>query len=125
MHFLAIILFLVYDLAGFSQSDTSRLKLVFAGDIMGHDEQITGAWNAILNNYEYEPTFRYVKPYIEQADIAVANLSNSGRSSLQGLSPSSPVPMPSPLLPVMPDLMCLSRRTTMLSTEEGRDLPER
>ena len=74
MHYLAIILFLVYDLAGFSQSDTSRLKLVFAGDIMGHDEQITGAWNAILNNYEYEPTFRYVKPYIEQADIAVANL---------------------------------------------------
>jgi len=75
MRYLTIILFLVFGLpAGFSQSDTSRLKLVFAGDIMGHDEQIAGAWNAGLSSYEYEPTFRYVKPYIEQADIAIANL---------------------------------------------------
>jgi poly-gamma-glutamate synthesis protein (capsule biosynthesis protein) len=60
---------------GFSQQpDTARLKLVFAGDIMGHDEQITGAWDARINNYDYEPTFRYVKPYIEKADIAIANL---------------------------------------------------
>jgi len=57
-----------------SQTDTSRLKLVFAGDIMGHDEQITGAWNAGVNKYDYEPTFRYLKPYIEQADISIANL---------------------------------------------------
>ncbi|HLO58674.1 MAG TPA: CapA family protein [Bacteroidales bacterium] len=55
-------------------TDTLRLKLVFAGDIMGHDEQITGAWVDSLKKYDYEPTFRYVKPYIEQADIAVANL---------------------------------------------------
>lgn len=41
---------------------------------MGHDEQITGAWDATTRSYNYEPTFRYVKPYIEQADIAVANL---------------------------------------------------
>jgi len=60
---------------GFSQQgDTARLKLVFAGDIMGHDEQITGAWDARINDYDYEPTFRYVKPYIEKADIAIANL---------------------------------------------------
>jgi poly-gamma-glutamate synthesis protein (capsule biosynthesis protein) len=53
--------------------DTARLSLVFAGDIMGHDEQITGAWDATLGGYNYEPTFRYVKSYIEQADIAIAN----------------------------------------------------
>lgn len=61
-------------LAGYSQPDTARLKLVFAGDIMGHDEQINGAWNAGVSSYDYEPTFRFVKPYIEQADIAIANL---------------------------------------------------
>lgn len=61
--------------SGFTQEiDTSRLKLVFAGDIMGHDEQITGAWSPEMNQYDYEPTFRYVKPYIEKADIAIANL---------------------------------------------------
>ncbi len=68
------ILFLLNALVIFSQEDTSRLKLVFAGDLMGHDEQITGAWNATLNNYDYEPTFRYVKPYVEKADIALINL---------------------------------------------------
>jgi poly-gamma-glutamate capsule biosynthesis protein CapA/YwtB (metallophosphatase superfamily) len=41
---------------------------------MGHDEQISGAWDATMSEYNYEPTFRYVKPYIEQADIAIANL---------------------------------------------------
>jgi poly-gamma-glutamate capsule biosynthesis protein CapA/YwtB (metallophosphatase superfamily) len=40
---------------------------------MGHDEQITGAWDATINAYNYEPAFRYVKPFIEQADIAIAN----------------------------------------------------
>ena len=41
---------------------------------MGHEEQITGAWDANISRYDYEPTFRYVRPYIEQADIAIANL---------------------------------------------------
>ena len=70
-----IILLLTFHLSLKSQEgDTSRLSLVFAGDIMGHDEQITGAWDPLTGNYNYEPTFRYVRSYIEQADIAVANL---------------------------------------------------
>lgn len=72
---LTILLCCLVTLTGFSQSiDTTRLSIVFAGDLMGHDEQITGAWDATTRSYNYEPTFRYVKPYIEQADIAVANL---------------------------------------------------
>jgi poly-gamma-glutamate synthesis protein (capsule biosynthesis protein) len=74
MRTILTILIHLITLAGFSQGDTTRLKLVFAGDLMGHDEQITGAWNAELNNYDYEPTFRYIKPYIETADIAIVNL---------------------------------------------------
>jgi poly-gamma-glutamate capsule biosynthesis protein CapA/YwtB (metallophosphatase superfamily) len=76
-----VIFFLLLSLPAFTQpgdslfsNDTFRLKLVFAGDIMGHDEQITGAWVDSIKKYEYEPTFRYVRPYVEQADIAVANL---------------------------------------------------
>ena len=56
------------------QPDTSILTLVFAGDIMGHDEQITEAWNETTKSYDYEPTFRYISPFIEQADIAIGNL---------------------------------------------------
>jgi poly-gamma-glutamate synthesis protein (capsule biosynthesis protein) len=59
----------------FSQTgDTSRVTLMFAGDIMGHNEQINGARDTNKGTYDYEPTFRFVKPVIEKADIAVANL---------------------------------------------------
>lgn len=60
---------------GYAQvPDTSALTLVFAGDIMGHDEQISGAWDEETQAYNYEPIFRYVRPFIEQADIAIGNL---------------------------------------------------
>ena len=55
-------------------NDTSRVSLLFAGDIMGHNEQITGARDTSNGTYNYEPTFRFVKPVIEKADIAIANL---------------------------------------------------
>jgi poly-gamma-glutamate synthesis protein (capsule biosynthesis protein) len=59
----------------FSQpADSSSLTIVFAGDIMGHDEQINGAWLADSQRYDYETTFRYIRPFIERADIAVGNL---------------------------------------------------
>jgi hypothetical protein len=54
--------------------DTSRVSLLFAGDIMGHNEQINGARDTSNGTYNYEPTFRFVKPVIERADIAFANL---------------------------------------------------
>jgi poly-gamma-glutamate capsule biosynthesis protein CapA/YwtB (metallophosphatase superfamily) len=72
--FIIFILALVHTGLKSQDNDTSRLSLVFAGDIMGHDEQITGAWNATTKTYDYEPTFRYVKPFVEQADIAIGNL---------------------------------------------------
>lgn len=63
----------VYNADG-QPADTSFLKIVFAGDIMGHDGQIEGAWMDSPKGYDYEPTFRFVKPYVETADIALANL---------------------------------------------------
>jgi poly-gamma-glutamate capsule biosynthesis protein CapA/YwtB (metallophosphatase superfamily) len=69
-----VLLLLAYKLSFSQQGDTARLSLVFAGDIMGHEEQITGAWEPAISNYNYEPTFRYVKSFIQQADIAIANL---------------------------------------------------
>lgn len=41
---------------------------------MGHDEQIAGAQDTSTGSYNYEPTFRFIKPIIEKADIAIANL---------------------------------------------------
>ncbi len=51
-----------------------KLVLVFAGDIMGHVPQHQAAYNAITQKYDYTSCFQYVKPYIEEADYAFANL---------------------------------------------------
>ena len=54
--------------------DTSRLKLVFVGDVMGHDTQIESAFDPVTNTYNYDTCFYFIKKYIQRADIAVANL---------------------------------------------------
>ena len=54
--------------------DTFSLTIVFAGDIMGHDTQIEGAWDSTTQSYNYEPVFRYISDYISDADIAIGNL---------------------------------------------------
>ncbi len=54
--------------------DTSYLSLLFVGDIMGHETQITSAYNDSTKTYDYSECFRYVKPVISKADLAFANL---------------------------------------------------
>jgi poly-gamma-glutamate capsule biosynthesis protein CapA/YwtB (metallophosphatase superfamily) len=59
-----------------SQTDTApgeKLSLLFIGDIMGHDEQIWSAENRETHAFEYDDVFRYIKPVISDADIAIAN----------------------------------------------------
>lgn len=66
--------FLVFSLSFLAQisAQTDTLRLIFAGDIMGHAPQIASAKTAA--GYDYEPCFKYVKPILEQADIAIGNL---------------------------------------------------
>ncbi len=54
--------------------DTSRLNLIFAGDLMGHDEQISSAWNEVSQTYNYDTCFSVIRDYISSADIAFLNL---------------------------------------------------
>lgn len=51
-----------------------RFKMVFVGDVMGHDSQIASA-NVIKDSlYDYSPCFEYISPILKQADLAIANL---------------------------------------------------
>jgi poly-gamma-glutamate synthesis protein (capsule biosynthesis protein) len=50
------------------------VTLVFVGDIMGHIPQIQAAYNPQTKEYNYDRCFRYVRKYIEPADLAIANL---------------------------------------------------
>ncbi len=52
----------------------SRLKLVFTGDIMGHDTQIASALATGEPGYDYRPCFQYLEPYLMDADLVIGNL---------------------------------------------------
>jgi poly-gamma-glutamate synthesis protein (capsule biosynthesis protein) len=57
------------------RTDTfTQVKFLFAGDVMMHLPEIDAAYNDSLKQYNFAPFFQYVSPYIQQADIAVANL---------------------------------------------------
>lgn len=49
-------------------------KLVVCGDVMSHMPVTNDAWDAAAEAYDYRPILRWAKPYIENADYAVANL---------------------------------------------------
>ncbi len=57
-----------------NNGDSVTISLVFGGDLMGHGPQIRAAWDDSLNDYNYRSGFKFLKPYIENSDYAVANL---------------------------------------------------
>lgn len=64
---------LVSMLSSFAQN-SQQLKLVFTGDIMGHDTQIESALTMGQGSYDYSSCFRYIEPYLSSADITIGNL---------------------------------------------------
>jgi len=56
----------------------STLRLIFAGDLMGHEPQINAAKKeAKGKGYNYKPVFKHFKPYFSGADLAVINLEHT------------------------------------------------
>lgn len=73
MRFSLLIFFCAVLTSSFGQ-DTTRLSLLFAGDIMGHDSQIASAYDAAKKTYDYRSCFQFVRPYVDSVDLAIANL---------------------------------------------------
>lgn len=57
-----------------AQDTSTVVKCLFVGDVMQHGGQIAGAYNAEKKSYDYRDCFQFVKPIIQQADLAIANL---------------------------------------------------
>ena len=59
----------------FPLKDSTRqyVRLLFAGDAMQHSVQFKWAWDAKNRQYDYEPNFRYLRPYLADADVSVVN----------------------------------------------------
>ncbi len=54
--------------------NADTLRLMFVGDIMGHDSQINAAYDSNRDTYDYSGVFEKVKPLFSTADVVVANL---------------------------------------------------
>jgi poly-gamma-glutamate synthesis protein (capsule biosynthesis protein) len=50
------------------------MRLLFMGDIMGHDAQIEAAYDSVSGTYQYDDVFEKISPLIKKADFAIANL---------------------------------------------------
>ncbi len=67
------VLTLLLTLALCTALQAQLVKIIFAGDLMGHMPQ----HNAALQpdgSYDYAPCFRYIKDYVHSADLAILNL---------------------------------------------------
>lgn len=64
----------VFSIGQSTVSDTAEIKLMFVGDIMGHDSQIASAEVVKDSMYDYTPCFEWVRPILQQADLAIGNL---------------------------------------------------
>src|SRR5208283_4336492 len=65
------------SLAGqiFSQTcDTSVVRIVFTGDILGHMPVLNASYDITGDRYNFDACYQYLKPFISHADIAIANL---------------------------------------------------
>lgn len=51
-----------------------RLRMIFVGDIMGHDGQIKAALNETTGTYDYVDNYEFVAPILKAFDLAFCNL---------------------------------------------------
>jgi poly-gamma-glutamate capsule biosynthesis protein CapA/YwtB (metallophosphatase superfamily) len=58
----------------YAQRDTSRLSLLFLGDIMQHDSQIKAAYDPSRGVHDYTHCFEFISPLFESVDLAIGNL---------------------------------------------------
>jgi len=54
--------------------DTTRLSLLFIGDIMQHQTQISAAFNPKTGRYDYKPCFQFIKSVLSAPDLTIGNL---------------------------------------------------
>lgn len=70
----SLILFFICIISYAYAQDTTRISLLFLGDVMQHDSQIKAAYDISAKRYDYVSCFQFVKPYIASADLAIGNL---------------------------------------------------
>ncbi|HCC07707.1 MAG TPA: hypothetical protein DEP72_06080 [Clostridiales bacterium] len=55
------------------ERDSDNVKMAFVGDVMVHGPQLKAQYDKSTGKYDFSNNFKYIKKYIEAADIAVLN----------------------------------------------------
>jgi poly-gamma-glutamate capsule biosynthesis protein CapA/YwtB (metallophosphatase superfamily) len=58
-------------------ADSTKVTIVFAGDIMGHMPVVRAAYDSVNDSFDFGLSYKYIKPFIANADIAIGNLETS------------------------------------------------
>ncbi len=74
MHKLRLLFILQFAFLAVAAQDTTRISLLFVGDIMQHDSNIAAAYNATDKKYDYSTCFEYAAPILRSADLTIGNL---------------------------------------------------
>lgn len=56
------------------EKDEIEVKVSAVGDILIHQTQLDSQYDKVTKKYDFKNNFKYVKPYIKSADLAIANL---------------------------------------------------
>jgi poly-gamma-glutamate synthesis protein (capsule biosynthesis protein) len=59
------------------QSSIDTVKITAVGDILIHESQLQAQLNKSTKQYDFNNNYKYVKEYIKNSDIAIANLETS------------------------------------------------
>ena len=57
-----------------TDNKTYSASLLACGDVMAHMPQLKAQYNASTKKYSFDNNYKYVKKYIKNADLAMANL---------------------------------------------------
>ena len=71
---MTVTIFFVLSACVVLAQDSTKLSLLFIGDIMQHDTQIAAAFDASTGKHDYTECFQNVKPVFESADMTIGNL---------------------------------------------------
>lgn len=59
------------------EKNIKKIKITAVGDILLHEEQLKAQFNSQTKKYSFSNNFTHVKPYIQDSDLAIANLETS------------------------------------------------
>jgi len=64
----------------------TEITITAVGDVMAHESQLNAQYNQEDDSYDFSDNFKYLKPYLEESDVNIANLETTFAGVERGYS---------------------------------------